>query len=284
MSLKRCKLLFSLVLAPLTANAQDVKRECVEASTVGQTSRDAGQLLKAREQFLVCGRDACPGVVRSSCQRWLAEVEEQTPSVVVRVADAEGGDITEGTAMIDGVEHPLDGKPVLLDPGKHVVAVTAHDGARIEKKLLLATGEKSRLVEVRLAATHPSAQSNPGGAVSETTPGPAEARAIPTGAWVLGGVTVVALGSFGFFGLSARSELDKLKKACSPSCTEEQTKTGRTDALVADISLGVGAAALVGAITWALVARPSSPEATRAAHLSVVPLERGGYAALYATF
>jgi hypothetical protein len=278
--------MLSLVLAPLTANAQDVKRECVDASTVGQTSRDAGQLLKAREQFLVCGRDACPGVVRSSCQRWLAEVEEQTPSVVVRVADAEGGDITDGTATIDGVEHPLDGKPVLLDPGKHVVAVTGHDGSRVEKKLLLATGEKSRLVEVRLEMAKPSGAGKSSGAASEAPPhGPTEERAgIPTGAWVLGGVSVLAFGSFGVFGLSARSELDKLKKACSPSCTEEQTKTGRTNALVADISLGVGVAALAGAVTWALLSRPSSPETTSTARLSVVPLERGGYASLNATF
>ena len=283
-----------LMAAPLSARAEDVKRECVDASTLGQTSRDTGELLKARQQFLLCSRDACPAVVRTSCNHWLAEVEELTPSVVIRAADAADSDITDGAATIDGVQYPLNGKTIPLDPGKHVVVVVSPDGVRAEKKVLLGAGEKSRLIELRLDTGKPQEMSKPAvtaaqPAVTAAQPPAAAPRAdrkssIPTGAWVLGGVSVVVLGGFGYFAVSASSELDKLKKACSPSCTDEQTQTGRTNALLADVSLGVGVAALAGAVTWALLARSSSHESTTAARLAIAPTARGGYAYFSTSF
>ncbi|HVY30705.1 MAG TPA: hypothetical protein VHB79_29300 [Polyangiaceae bacterium] len=289
-SIQACLL---LTVVPLAARAEDVKKECIDSSTLGQTSRDGGELLKAREQFLQCSREACPPVVRTSCNRWLTEVDELIPSVVIRASDATGSDITDGTASIDGVSHPLDGKTIQLDPGKHVVAVESRDGTRAEKKVLLAAGEKSRLIELHLgpsgapASEAPTGPSKPVvGASPPTAPeAPSTDRkaSIPTGAWVLGGASVVALGSFAFFGLSAKSELDKLK-VCSPYCTDKQTQTGRNDALVADISLGVGVAALAGAVVWALVAKPEPKEATAAARLSIAPTPSGGFATLSTAF
>jgi len=287
MLLKHCILAWLLLMTTsVSALAQDVKRECVDASTVGQTNRDAGQLLAAREQFLICSRDACPAVVRSSCGRWLSEVQELTPSVVVRAADSADADITEGSASIDGTEFPLDGRAIPLDPGKHVVIVETKDGARAEKKLLLAAGEKSRLIELRVEAQSSSRASQPSGAALQPARAGSADRgfSVPTGTWILGGVSVVALGSFGFFAVSAKSELDKLRRACSPSCTDQQTRPGRTDALVADISLGVSVAALTGAITWALVSGPRSRPSPNTARVSVSPLAHGGYAAFLAPF
>lgn len=294
MSLKRSIQVYLLLTAvPFAARAEDVKKECVDASTLGQTSRDAGELLKAREQFLQCSREACPPVVRTSCNRWLAEVDELMPSVVVRASDATGSDITDGTASIDGVSYPLDGKTIPLNPGKHVVVVQSRDGARVEKKVLLAAGEKSRLIELHLSPSGAPAGEVPGAtgtsSVGASHPTTAEApradrkASIPTGTWVLGGVSVVALGSFAFFGLSAKSELNKLK-VCSPYCTDKQTQTGRNDALVADISLGVGVAALAGAVVWALVAKPEPEGAATAAHLSIAPTPHGGVAAWSTVF
>jgi hypothetical protein len=293
MSLKRSiQVCLLLTAVPFAARAEDVKKECVDASTLGQTSRDGGELKKAREQFLQCSREACPSVVRTSCNRWLGEVDELMPSVVVRASDATGSDITDGTASIDGVSYPLDGKTIPLDPGKHVVVVESRDGTRVEKKVLLAAGEKSRLIELHVvpggaaAGQAPSEASKPGAGASQAAPEAPRAdrkASIPAGTWVLGGVSVVALGSFAFFGLSAKSELNKLK-VCSPYCTDKQTQTGRNDALAADISLGVGVVALAGAVVWALVAKPEQGEATTAAQLSIAPTPNGGFAAWSTTF
>jgi hypothetical protein len=278
-----------LLVAPLTAHAQDIKRECVDASTAGQTHRNAAELVEARQQFLSCSQEACPSVVRDSCNRWLAEVEELIPSVVLHASDATDTDITEGSATIDGISYPLDGKTIPLNPGKHVVVFEGPDGARVEKKLLLASGEKSRRIELRLEDKRKPAPESPAPptpalvAPPTDTPRPAP-RAIPTGAWFLGGVSAVGFGSFVFFGLSAKSEHGKLKDACAPSCTSDQMKTGRTNALIADISLGVGVAALAGSITWALLSHPSEPHSAASARLSVAPTPHGGFAAFTTPF
>jgi hypothetical protein len=265
-----------------TALAADVKKECVDASTEGQTSRDAGELLNARDKFLICSRDACPAVVRSSCASWLSEVDQQLPSIVIRAADAANADITDGSATVDGVKYPLNGKPIPLDPGKHVVIVDTDQGVHLEKKLLLAAGEKSRLIELQVPAPAEPEGAKP----SEPAPPrkPESSAGVPTGAWVLGGLGVVALGSFGYFALSAKSELGKLEDSCSPGCSDEETKTGRNKALIADISLGVGVAALAGAVTWTLLSGSSEEEPKSSAKLLLAPAPGGGYAGVSGRF
>jgi hypothetical protein len=280
MTKRLCSLAALVLVLPSTALAADVKRECVEASTAGQTSRDAGELKSARDSFLTCSRDQCPSVVKSSCARWLSEVEAQLPSIVVRAADASDADITEGTATVDGVEVQLDGKPISLDPGKHLVVVETTGGVRLEKKVLLAAGEKSRLIELRVEApkTEPERSEGP------TKRAAASSGGIPTGAWLLGGAGVVALGSFGFFGLSAKSELNKLD-SCSPSCSRSQSDSGRRDALIADISLGVGVVALAGAVTWAVLSSGPKDEASQnKTHWAVAPTPQGAAATVYGQF
>jgi hypothetical protein len=278
----RLGLACALALLSLRAAGQDKKRECIEASTAGQTSRDAGEMLKARAQFLTCASDACPSVVRSSCSRWLSDVELQIPSIVIRAADAANVDITDGTASIDGEPVPLDGKPILLDPGTHSIVVDAPSGAHLEKKVLLATGEKSRLIELR--ASPPPAPRAPL-RTAETSPALAvePGRSASVGPWLLAGSSLVALGSFTYFAVSAKSELNRLQTTCSPACSAADAESGRRDALLADISLGVSLAALTGAITWALLNdREAAPKS--ASRLSLAASRRGGFARLDAEF
>ena len=51
----------------ISAHAEDTKRVCIAASTLGQTLRDEGKLVDAREQLLRCSREDCPGVVKAYC-------------------------------------------------------------------------------------------------------------------------------------------------------------------------------------------------------------------------
>jgi hypothetical protein len=260
--------LLTLVLASVTSVAQaagNQKKACVDASTKGQTERDAGHLLEARTQFLQCASDECPAIVRKSCGEWLADVEERIPSVVVTVLDASGQDLTDAHLSIDGQPVELDGRPVQLDPGPHTLLVTHPSGAE-ERKTLLAEKEKSRLIRVQLGEEEavasgapepdPSEQASPpsDGAPREDGPG------VPVGVWVLGGVGVAGLGAFTYFGITAKGEYDDLENSCSPGCTDAQTETGRRNALLADISLGVGVAALAGAVTWLIIAKKKKPD------------------------
>lgn len=279
----------ALSLVWLPAAAADVKRECIDASTAGQTSRDAGQWLEARAQFLRCASDACPAVVRSSCSQWLSDVEGLIPSVVIRAADAHDLDITDGTAMVDGVPVPLDGKPVSLDPGPHSIVVKTPSGLHLEKKVLLAAGERSRLIELRATEPFTPAPALPTPAARlaplEATPADASSASPSSiGPWVLGGTSLVALGSFTVFAIAAKNQLNRLQATCSPSCSADQTAAGKRDAGIADISLGVSVAALAGAVTWALLNGSTAEQAAPAAQLSLAPSRHGGLATLRASF
>jgi hypothetical protein len=202
--------------------------------------------------MIQCARDACPSVVRSHCVRWLGDIDERIPSIIVRAQDAGGVDLVDARVLIDGRPGKLDGRAVQLDPGEHIVAVV-RDGARREERLILVEGEASRLVMLRLPPAAPA----PRAVQPEVQP--AHERRIPLATWVLGGVGVAALGTATYFGLAAKAQLDDLNAGCSPHCTDAQTRPGRADALAFDVLLAAGSAAVGAAVVWAL-AFPTSVE------------------------
>lgn len=275
--MKRSLLTVPALLLSFAASASaETKKACVLASTEGQVARDDGKLVEARKRLLFCAKDECPAVVRKSCAQWLADVDERMPSAILRVLDARGSDVTDATVSIDGASVALDGRSFSLEPGQHSAELVEKDGTKSVHKFLLAEREKSRIIDIHLAEP-----------AVKVDPAPAQASgsgfAPPTGAWILGGVGVVALGSFTYFGLSARSKLDDLKSSCSPSCSDSQTQSGRTAATLADVSLGVGVAALVGAVTWTLLA-PNASHRAESARVEVLPTPHGGVALYRGSF
>jgi len=263
--------------SPTPARADDTVHVCIAASTQGQTLRKQGKLLDARDQMIACARDACPAIVRSHCARWLTEVDALIPSVVVRAEDASGADVIGARVSIDGQPGKLDGQPVRLDPGEHTVAIESDHAARREERVLLAEGEKSRLVTLRLAPAVAVASTHDESSASHdpSSHGSARSSHVPTGAWVLGGLGVVALGGATYFGLTANSDLHDLQSTCSPHCSDSRAQPGRTDAVLFDVSLGVGAAAVAGALVWGLGFPTSKQTSTSAARFEVRPVAGG---------
>jgi hypothetical protein len=282
-----------VISGSISARAEDTKRACIAASTLGQTLRDEGKLVDAREPLLRCSREDCPGVVKAYCAEWLAEIETQTPSLVVRATDAAGNDRTDVKTSIDGRVVKLDGKPIPLDPGEHVVSVETPEGWRRDQKVLIVVREKSRLLTIQVAPKGP-AEPGPSPAPTEKpvatpvaggetpTPAPATQGGIPAGAFVVGGVGVAALGSALYFGLTARSEYDTLKHDCSPKCTPDQSEAAHRKAVIADVSLGVGVAAIAGGVLWAVIAPKKEPRARTA--MIVAPSADGFVATVDGTF
>jgi hypothetical protein len=262
------------------AKADDTVRVCIAASTDGQTLRKQGKLLAAREQMIACARDACPAIVRSHCARWLSEVDAATPSVVVRAEDATGADVMGARLLIDGKPAKLDGQVVQLDPGAHTVSIENDHGARKEERVLLVEGEGSRRVTLRFPA--PANAPARTGAPPAALPAESHARArhVPTGAWILGGVGVLALGGATYFAFAAKQQLNDLNGSCSPHCTDAQTQPGRSDALLFDLFLGVGAAAVAGALVWGLAFPSYAIAPASAARLEVRPVAGGALTAL----
>jgi hypothetical protein len=260
--------------------SDDTVRLCIAASTEGQTRRLQGKLLAAREQMLACARDACPPIVRSHCARWLGELDARIPSLVIRAEDAAGRDLIDARVTIDGTPGKLDGHPVSLDPGAHTIAIEARGGARREETILVAEGESSRLIALRLPSPAASAPEGTPGAESPPHPG-APTRRIPFGAWIVGGAGVLSLGAATYFALAASSDLNQLMRTCSPHCADADTRPGRTNAFLFDTFLGVGVAAVGAAVVWALVfPTVRDPAASASPRLEVRPVAGGAVTAL----
>jgi hypothetical protein len=247
-----------------TARADDTKRACVAASLDGQTLRKQDKLIEARDKLRTCASESCPEVVRSRCTRWLSDLDAEIPTVIVRVMDAAGNDVLDVDVAIDGHASKL-GRPEVLDPGEHTVVVKRASGETKADKFLLVDGEHARILTVRLAnASTPARAAEP---PPSATRSEAHGGGVPIGAWILGAVGVGSLGSFVYFILEASSDYSKLSSVCSPNCKASDITPLTQDADVAYVSIGVGIAALAGAVTWALLPRGNAGAKASAAYL-----------------
>jgi hypothetical protein len=227
-------------------------------------------------------RDECPALVKADCADLLARVDAEVPSVVLVVRDEKGSDRADVRLFVDGeaVRDHLDGMPVAMDPGEHVLRFEAVGAGAVERHVVLRMGEKGRRVAVVLHAAAavggapspapspapPAAAPAPSPAIAIAAP-PAEATHVSPYAYVLGGLSLAALGSFTYFAISGKSLEQSLAGSCSPGCTDPQVAPVRRDYLAADISLGVAAVSL-GAALW-LFFHPSRTSAVQSARLTI---------------
>ncbi len=131
---------------------EDRTRACIAESYRGQSERDDGKYRSAREAFRQCARDDCPRVVDQACTKWLHELDETSPTIVLAAKDGEGNDISEVKVTFDGSPFAtiLDGRPIEADPGIHVLRFDGEGVEPVEQRLILRAGERARVVGVVL--------------------------------------------------------------------------------------------------------------------------------------
>lgn len=259
---------------------------CVAAADSAQDLRKAGKFREARAQLLVCSQKSCNSVVRSDCEKWLKEVDEQTPSVIVRTVDARGQDVLGARVTIDDALVELDGKPVQVDPGQRLIKARAKSGAVAESKVLIAQGEKSRVIEIKFTtglnqdgtalggtSTEPppssdtGASSGPSGnngkAPSDHDDGRGATPVVPITLAVVG---AIALGAFAFFEISGQSGYSDLEDHCKKQpggCSDDQIDPVRGKFVAAGVSLGISVVALGAAAVLYFTRKPSSSSASQ---------------------
>lgn len=254
------------------AKPEGLKQQCVEAYEQTQSLRKSANLRAARDSALTCAQAACPAVVKKDCATWLTELEQSLPSVVLGARDKAGQETTAVRVFVDGapfVDH-LDGRAVALDPGAHTFRFELDGAPPSELRTLIREGEKNRPIEISFAA---SSQRGADG----------DSARPPVSVFVLGGIGVLALGSFTTFALLGKAQKSDLEKTCAPTCTDEEVGRVRTKLLIGDISLVTGIVALGAATTFFLLDRrpappPSSPRASL--RFDVHSLPGGGGAAV----
>lgn len=246
------------VMASLSTTA-DAKpnegRECVAAHEEGQVARRDAHLREARRRFVACASDACPLDVRKDCSAQLDEIDARLPSVIVDARD-HGISVADARVSVDGVvmAERLSGLALPMDPGAHTLRVEC-TGARVrEQTILVNEGDKRTRFTVDCDdGSAPAAKALPAG--------PPQARSIPVGTWVLAGVAVAALASFGTFGALGQAKESSLATSCAPACTDHEVAPARTQFLIADVSLVAAVIAGAGALVIALWPDSSGPRA-----------------------
>jgi hypothetical protein len=275
-----------VIVATLTtlstgASADETKAACAHGAESGERLRDEGKPLAARTRFLACARPACPAIVRSHCARWLDQIEQTIPTLVVkaRVGSAEPPtDVTDVRVAVDGVDvlTRLEGQPLRVEPGAHLLKFTRAGADPVEVQVLVVAGEKNRLVTAEFPRKTSRVGPGPtaGSLAGAGTPSPvvrsepasldaattrslgsspsAGSGSIRPAAWAFAGLALAAAGSFAYFGETGKSDLDSLRATCAGHCDSSAVSSAWNKLVVADVSLGVGVVSAAIA-TWLFV-------------------------------
>lgn len=283
-------LLFAAAVYLLPTPASASMESCTQAHAAGQRAENAGHLKEALSSFQECASDSeCPLPIRNECTSLYTKVEGRLPTVVFSVIDHLGNDVTEVRVLSgdETIASSLDGRPLAVDPGKHEFRFELPNGETLTKPVVVRQGEKDRIVNLTLprrefaAAESGAASADPAAPLPEATD---KHFKMPLGSWIAYGVGVAALASWGSFGLIGRGKEQDLVD-CSPNCgaaRHDDYDTMKRDYLIADISLGVGAAAIVAGTVVLLTmgrrsrtAEDATAARTQGKPLSVAPVALG---------
>ena len=238
--------------APRKSNA---RTQCLAAHEDAQSLRTQKKPHAAHDKYVACAKAECPSVVRKECAQQVVDVDKEAPTVAFEARDLQGVDTSSVTVAVDGavVAERLTGAAVDVEPGEHDFKFESPDGKTLNVHLLVLEGEKNRKVLGDFSTLAPKVGPPP------PPPGEPKKAAVPVASFVLGGVAVVALGSWGYFGLTGKSNEHSLNTTCGPHCTDDEIHPVKTSYLAADISLVIAIAAAAGAVILALPAITGAP-------------------------
>jgi hypothetical protein len=252
---------------------------CSAAYERAQTEKQAGHYVAATAAALECSQLMCNTAIVRECERFYTALEQDTPTLVFSARKGEGGELTDVRVEMDGqvAAEQITGRPFAVDPGPHQFVFIHPQRGRLEVTETARVGDHARVLEVTFA--------DPSGKAG--APGSAPGRraqhrgGVPVMTYVLGGVGVVALGSFAYFRVSGVNDYNDYNSSCSPTCKQDDVDAVRQKFLLSYVSLGVGVAAVAGAGLVFLLAPGRDGGAVQA---SIVPRGDGAMAGLRTTF
>ena len=258
--------LVAMTAAPRVALAADT---CDEAYTQAQILRRSGKLRSAKQALVFCSQESCVSAIQTDCVKWTEEVDRSLSTVVFDVRLPDGSEVTDVQVYAGDelVAPSLDGRHVSLDPGETVIRFV-RGSQSVEKRALIREGEKLRTIHVELPAegapSSPPPQAPPPPELS--SPGAGSGKPIPTMSWVLGGVGVAGLATFGALAGIGYANESTLRDGCfkTDSCAPSDVQSVRTEYLAGDIALGVGVVSLAVAVGYWLFSAPQQAATARA--------------------
>jgi len=173
------------------------------------------------------------------------------------------------------VSEQITGRPFATDPGLHNFVFIHPKRGLLRLSETARVGDKARVLEVTFADPNAKLASKDAAAA----PGPS--GGVPVATYVLGGVAIVGLGAFAYFHFSGVSDYNSKNDECSPYCNPDDVDPIRKKFTYSYVSLGVGAAAAVGAAAFYFAGRTSGGNTVQA---GIAPHADGAMAALKTTF
>jgi hypothetical protein len=270
----------------VVAHAEDAQN-CISDYEDAQTLRREAHYERALAKFGACAAPACPSAVSLECVAWASKLDATMPRIVVRAQDEHERPIAGVLVKVDDLERgrlPAAAE-MKLDPGEHVIRAEAWGYSPVEAHVVVEDDPRPRplvlLLRNELVAQAPrTTTSDSGSSPSISTDKAPHANSTRVLAYVFGGLGVVAMGGFAYFGLAGTHEKHELD-ACKPYCDPSRVDSARLKLTLADVSLGVGIASL-GAAVWLYVA--SRDGGSRQARVGVMALPGGVAAAAAARF
>jgi hypothetical protein len=239
-----------LLLASARARADEevTKQACAASYASTQEHRLAGRLRRALESARTCARRTCPAVVRDECAKWVTEIRDAIPSVVVTARGVDGRDVTDVRTFVDGelVATELRGRAIDLDPGERALRFEHGDRPPQHQTVVVAEGTKNRRVEVSFAPPEPAL---PDGGVEP----PAREAYVPPPAIALTTIGGAALVGFAVLAAVGSKEVRDLEQSCGTrGCSEGEIAPARAKLIAGDVLLGVGIVASAFGVGWIL--------------------------------
>jgi hypothetical protein len=238
---------------------------CIARHRQAQVERSQGRLLAAHEQLRSCLLPECSPILREACASLLADVERETPSVVL-AANSKSGDLLNVTVDDAGtrIAARLDGVPIRLDPGEHQLAFRAPGMVPLKKTVVLRAGDRDRRIAVQLEPIVPA-----GSADAAVPPTPNATANTPShvlaytliGAGAALGVAAISVG------VSAANDYGAAEDSCAPLCSKDRGDPIHTKALVADGLLVLS----LGTISYGMFRLLTTDDSPRATSVSLGP-------------
>jgi hypothetical protein len=258
-----------------------VGEACSSAYERSQTEKIAGHYVAATAAALECSQLQCSAAIVKECVRFYESLEADTPTLVFSARKSEGGELTDVRVEMDGqvATEQITGRPLAVDPGPHDFVFVHPQRGRIQVRETARVGDHARVIEVQFVDPDAKAADKAQVIRAPTALGP---RRVPVLSYVLGGVGVVALGSFVYFRVSGVKDYNEYNSSCSPFCDPDDVDPIRKKFTLSYVSLGVGIAAVAGAgLVYVVAPRRDAIPAVQA---SIGARGDGAMAGLKATF
>jgi hypothetical protein len=220
-----------LVFACSQAHAADAP--CFTKFTDGQARANDKKFVEAVHLFTECLTDTtCPAKpLLKDCEQQRDAAAAHVGSIVVGAS----GTVPSGVrAEVDGHDAPYDGRAIDVDPGPHHVRLAAEKKTTLEQDVIVGEGEKLKKVVFDVGVWSE--------APAPVLPvKPTETRSTSAVPFVIGGIGLVALGTFGVLAGIGQATYDDCQ---SHGCGAGTLDGLRVERVVAWTALGIGVVAV----------------------------------------